>query len=76
MTDSIDKFHRTNFPKAIPPVSESKAEYSLLSPSVMKEFFKAYNDNVVENRKSDKLAKLPTYEILNEILETVCGKSM
>ena len=72
MTDNIDKFHKVNFPKAIPPTSKSKSEYSLLSPSVMKEFFLSYNQNVRENRQAENLRKKPVGLILDKVIKDIC----
>jgi hypothetical protein len=74
MSDDLKRVHKSaKFPEAIPPVSKTKGEISLLSPTVMSYFFQSYNESVSKDRKADSLATLPAGEVLSDVIKDNCG---
>ena len=60
--------------RVFPPVSESKSEYSLLDPKVIKTYFKEYNNILKDSRDLSKRAKGPRYEPTENLINKVCKK--
>ena len=72
-SNTIDKFHKTNFPRVIPPVSGTKGEYTLLSPKIMSKYFESYNNNVTLNRSTDSIKNLPGGDAITQAIKDICG---
>ena len=58
--------------KVFPPVSDSKLEYSLLHPKIIKTYFKEYNNILATKRSLAKRDRGPRFKPMEKLINKVC----